>query len=169
MKTKILMKAFALMLPIFLLTACSSSLGIASAAPDLDLRDMNGKTVKLSDYKGKVIILVFSAPWSPQCKEEIPDFIALQKQYGEQGFVLIGVALSPAADVKPFAERMGINYLVLISDSYASSVYGPIRSIPTTFVIDKEFKIAKKYIGFKPKEVFEADIKELLAKEAKGN
>lgn len=164
MKMRLFAKASVLLLSLVLLGACAGPLGIASAAPELNLRDMNGKEVKLSDYKGKVIILDFFATWCPPCKEEIPDFIALQKQYGDQGFVMIGVSLSRASEVKPFAESFGINYIVLIADNNATTAYGPIRSIPTTFVIDKGFKIAKKYIGFRPKEVFEADIKELLAK-----
>lgn len=164
MGKSIITKISALLLPIFILSACSGTLGIASAAPDLNLRDMNGKTVQLSDFKGKVIILDFFATWCPPCKQEIPDFIELQKQYGSQGFVMIGVSLSRPEDVKPFAERLGVNYIILIADSYATNAYGPIRSIPTTYIIDKDFKIAKKYIGFRPKEVFENDIKELLAK-----
>ena len=99
------------------------------------------------------------------CKQEIPDFVELQKQYGDQGFVMIGVSLSRAEEVRPFAERLGINYIVMIADSRAATVYGPIRSIPTTYVIDKDFKIAKKYIGFRPRAVFENDIIELLAKQ----
>lgn len=165
MRNKIFVKALVMLVPVFLLCACSRGYSEApSAAPDISLRDMNGDTVKLSDFKGKVIILDFFATWCPPCKEEIPDFIELQKQYGEQGFVMVGVSLTPAADVKPFAERLRVNYTVLIGDDKSNAAYGPIRSIPTTFVIDKEFNIAKKYIGYRSKETFENDIKELLSR-----
>lgn len=165
MKNKTFAKALILLMPVFLLCACSTGYSEApSKASDVSLRDMDGNAVKLSDFKGKVIILDFFATWCPPCKQEIPDFVELQKQYGEQGFAMVGVSLTPAADVKPFAEKYRINYTVLIGDDKSNAAYGPIRSIPTTFVIDKEFNIVKKYIGYRPKETFEGDIKELLGK-----
>ncbi len=160
----ILTKASVLLLSIFVLSACSGTLGIASAAPDLNLRDMNGNIVQLSDFKGKVIILNFFATWCPPCRQEIPDFVELQRQYGDRGFVMIGVSLSSLEDLRPFAEKLGINYIVLIADRHATTAYGPIRSIPMTYIIGKDFKIAEKYIGSRPKEVFENDIIEQLAK-----
>jgi len=162
MKKKIFFRLLTAVLTVFILSACGRSLGIAMAAPDLNLRDLDGNMVKLSDFKGKVIILDFFATWCPPCKQETPDFIELQRQYGDQGFVMIGVSLSRMGDTQGFARDFGVNYLILIADSYAATVYGPLRSIPTTFIIDKDFKIAKKYIGYRPKEVFENDIRELL-------
>jgi len=125
---------------------------------------MDGGKVQLSDFRGKVIILDFFASWCPPCRQEIPDFIELQKRYAGQGFVMIGVSLTPSKDVRPFAEKLGVNYTILIGDDKADAAYGPIRSIPTTFVIDKEFNIVKKYIGYRSGKVFEDDIKELLNK-----
>ena len=163
MKKCVLFRALTLVVAIFLLGACANNgPRIASAAPDITLRDLNGNTVQLSSLKGKVIVLDFFATWCPPCKEEIPDFIELQRQYGDKGFAMVGVSLSRLEETRRFAEAFGINYPVLIADSYASSVYGPLRSIPTTYIIDRDFKIAKKYIGFRPKEVFEKDILELL-------
>ena len=75
---------------------------------------------------------------------------------------MMGVSLTDLNDTKNFAAKMGVNYPLLIDDGKVSVAYGPIRSIPTTFVIGKDSKIAKVYIGYRPKEVFEADIKELL-------
>jgi cytochrome c biogenesis protein CcmG/thiol:disulfide interchange protein DsbE len=75
---------------------------------------------------------------------------------------MIGIALVDRSAARAFAEKVGINYPVLIDDGNVSAAYGPIRSIPTTFVIDKGGKIAKVYIGYRPKDVFEKDIKELL-------
>ena len=162
MKKKVFFKLLAAVLTVFILSACGRTLGIAMAAPDLSLRDLDGNMVKLSDFKGKVIILDFFATWCPPCKQETPDFIELQRQYGDQGFVMIGVSLSRLEDTRRFAEDFGVNYTMLIADSNATTLYGPIRSIPMTYVIDKDFKIAKKYIGYRPKEVFENDVKELL-------
>jgi peroxiredoxin len=160
MKRRIFLKAFALVLTAFVLSACGRS--VPATAADLNLRDLDGNMVNLSDFKGKVIILDFFATWCPPCKQEIPDFIKLQNEYRDKGFTMIGISLSRMSDMQSFARDFGINYPVLIDDGYAAAVYGPIRSIPTTFIIDQNFKVVKKYIGFKPKEVFEADIKALL-------
>lgn len=157
---KIIVMAFM----VFLLCACSRSgaIEVGEEAPDFSLQDINGNTVSMSDFKGKVVILDFFASWCPPCKEEIPDFIELQNSYGGQGFSVVGASLTDLNDTKNFTGKMGINYPVLIDDGKASSLYGPIRSIPTTFVIGKDSKIAKLYIGYRPKDVFENDIKELL-------
>ena len=131
-------------------------------APDFTLPDINGTSVTLSQYQGKVVILDFFADWCPPCRQEVPDFIALESAYGAKGFAMIGVAVVSKEDAKKFAEEAKINYPVLVDDGKVSETYGPVRSIPTTFVIDKTGKIVKKYIGLKPKETFEADIQALL-------
>ena len=153
-----------LILGIFLLGACSSSgaIEVGKKAVEFTLNDINGNKVSLSNYSGKVVILDFFADWCPPCRQEVPDFIELEKQYGGQGFSMIGIALVDRNAAKTFSDKMGINYPILIDDENVSAAYGPIRSIPTTFVIDKEGKIAKVYIGYRPKDVFEKDIKELL-------
>ena len=149
---------------VFLLSACSQSgaIEIGENAPDFTLTDTAGKAVKLSSFSGKVVILDFFASWCPPCRQEIPDFIALGKEYGTKGFTVIGVALEELGAAKKFAEQTGINYPVLIDDRKVSATYGPVRSIPTTFVIDRDMKVRKLYIGARPKSVFEADVKELL-------
>ena len=153
-----------LMSALFLAAGCSrtSALEIGEEAIDFTLRDVNGNTVNLSDFKGKVIILNFFASWCPPCRQEIPDFIELQKAYGDKGFAMVGVALVDLNEAKSFAGKMGINYPVAVDDDKVSLLYGPVRSIPTTFVIGKDFKIARMYIGYRPKDVFEGDVKALL-------
>jgi peroxiredoxin len=157
-------KVSTFVLALFFLGACSqgSAIEIGEKAPDFSLADINGKAVNLSAFNGKVVILDFFADWCPPCRQEIPDFIELEKSYGDKGFAMIGVALVSAGEAREFAGRMGINYPVLVDDGKASEIYGPIRSIPTTFIIDKGGKIVKIYIGYREKAVFEADIKELL-------
>ncbi|MBN1526558.1 MAG: TlpA family protein disulfide reductase [Candidatus Omnitrophica bacterium] len=153
-----------LMSALFLAGGCSktSALEIGEEAVDFTLRDVNGKTVNLSDFKGKVIILDFFASWCPPCRQEIPDFIDLQKAYGDKGFTMVGVSLVEPGEAKSFADKMGINYPVVVDDNRVSVLYGPMRSIPTTFVIGKDFRIARMYIGYRPKNVFESDVKALL-------
>lgn len=158
------LNVFALIMVLIFSLGCAKvgAIELGKEAPEFKLSDINGKQVSLSDFKGKAIILDFFASWCPPCRQEVPDFIELQKTYGGQGLAIIGVALVSADDAKNFAEEFGINYPVLVDDAKVSSLYGPIRSIPTTFIIDKEGKIIKMYIGFRAKNVFEADIKELL-------
>ena len=165
MRNRILLRTLPLVLVALMLSSCGwTGIRLASAAPDLTLRDIEGNEVQLSSFKGRVIMLNFFATWCPPCKMEVPEFIELQKQYGRQGFTIIAVSLSRLDDTRRFAEIAGINYPVLMADSYATTVYGPIRSIPMTYMIDKDFKIAKKYIGSRSSETFEADILELMKK-----
>lgn len=142
--------------------AKSGAMEQGDAAPDFSLPDLSGTKMTLADFKGKVVILDFFATWCPPCREEIPDFIALQKAYGDKGFAMVGVSLVDRADAAGYAGKVGINYPVLIDDGSASNVYGPIRSIPTTFIIDRNGTIADVYIGYRPKDVFEKRIQELL-------
>lgn len=154
-----------LLIGMLMMTGACTRIGAiepGSSAPDISLKDINGAEVKLSDFKGKVIILDFFATWCPPCREEIPHFIALQNEYAEKGFTMVGVALARPDEAKSFAERVGINYPTLIDDEVASSTYGPIRSIPTTFVIDKDFKIARVFIGYRDKSTFKKAIEDLL-------
>lgn len=133
-------------------------------APDFTLFDIHGSERRLKDFKGKVIILDFWATWCPPCKAEIPHFIELYNEYKNEGLEIIGVALDWNAErvVPQFAEEAGMNYTVLLGNRDVTDLYGGIISIPTTFVIDREGGIRKKYIGYRDKEVFEEDIKELL-------
>jgi peroxiredoxin len=158
------LKILATVVIVFLLGACakSSAIEIGEKAPDFTLQNIDGTSASLSQFKGKVIILDFFASWCPPCRHEIPDFIALQNTYGNKGFAMIGISLVSPQESKDFAAKEGINYPILVDDGKVSSVYGPVRSIPTTFVLDKDMKIVKMYIGGQPKEVFENDIKELL-------
>lgn len=158
-------KAAVLILGLFLLGACSNSgaLEPGGAAPDISIEDVDGAGVSLSAMKGKVIILNFFATWCPPCRMEIPDFIKLQDDYAAEGFTVIGVSNEDPQGVKNFIRTQGINYPVWIDRANrAHNTYGPIRGIPATFIIDKDFKIQKIYVGARPGEVFEKDIKELL-------
>jgi len=133
-------------------------------APEFALLDIDGSINKLSDFKGKVIILDFWATWCPPCRAEIPHFVELYDEYKNKGLEVIGVSLdsNPEKALPPFIEEYDINYTMLVSDRGVTDSYGGVRSIPTTFVIDREGRIRKKYIGYRDKNVFEKDIEELL-------
>jgi len=134
-------------------------------APSFTLQDLNGKTVSLSDFKGKVVVLDFWATWCPPCVKEIPHFIELYEQYKDKGFAIVGISLDREgiSVVKSFVRKYRVNYPILMTDGQVDKAYGGIPSIPTTFVIDSAGNIRQKYVGYREKAVFEADIKKLLA------
>ena len=135
-----------------------------TAAPEWQLNDPDGQPVKLSDFKGKVVILDFWATWCPPCRAEIPGFIALQKQYAAQGLTVVGVSLDTAGAsvVKSFMQHLGMNYPVVIGDEKTAADYGGITAIPTTFVIDRSGKIVTSHQGYASQVVFESEIRPLL-------
>ena len=131
----------------------------AQEAPDFTLVDTEGKEVSLSDYKGKVIILNFWATWCGPCKMEIPSFIELQDKY-EEDLVILGVSMDQGGPraVVPFVKKNGINYPIVYGNGQVVQAYGGIRGIPTTFVIDRDFNIQKKYVGYREHSIFENDV-----------
>lgn len=133
-------------------------------APGWKLTGLDGKTVKLSDFRGKVVILNFWATWCMPCRVEIPHFVELQKQYGDRGLAIIGVSLDEQGPevVKKFVKQIGMNYLVVTGNEKIVAAYGGIEGIPTTFVIDRKGRIVRGYIGYNDKAVFEKEIQSLL-------
>ena len=129
-------------------------------APDWQLNTLDGKRVKLSDFKGKVVILNFWATWCAPCRVEIPGFVMLQKKYGDKGLAVIGVSVDEQGPevVKKFVKRFGMNYPVVMGNEKIAEAYGGIVAIPTTFVIDREGRIAGKHLGYEDKETFEKEI-----------
>jgi thiol-disulfide isomerase/thioredoxin len=139
-------------------------------APDFELISLSGDTIRLSDFKGNVVILDFWATWCGPCRKEIPSFIQLQKTYGDSGVVILGIAISDKEkNVRDYYRKMKMNYPVMMGNSKVVKAYGGITGIPTTFVIDKEGNLYRRYIGYRPRSIFEQDIKYLLAEGEEGN
>ena len=134
------------------------------AAPDFELKDANGHTVHLSDYRGKVVLLDFWATWCGPCKIEIPWFREFERENKDKGFAVIGVAMDEEGweVVKPFAHYMNINYRLVIGDDSIAERFGGIDALPTTFLIDREGKIAAVHVGLSGKSDFENGIRDLL-------
>lgn len=134
------------------------------AAPDFTLKDADGKIVKLSDYKGKVVLLDFWATWCGPCKIEIPWFMDIQRKQKDRGFEVIGVAMDDEGweVVKPFAAKMAINYRLVIGNDTTAQAYGGVDALPTTFLIDRTGRIAAVHVGLASKKDFEDGIEELL-------
>jgi len=129
------------------------------------LKDMNGKEVRLADYKGKVIMLNFWATWCGPCQYEIPMFVKLQEKYRDQGLIFLGVSIDDQAPaLQTYAQRMGMNYPILVGVDHdeLQEAYGPMVGIPTTALIGRDGSICTKYMGAQSLERFERDIKALL-------
>src|SRR5205814_5954417 len=107
------------------------------SAPDFNLSTLDGKAVKLSDYRGKAVLLNFWATWCGPCKIEMPWFVDFQKQYGPQGLQIIGVAMDDSGKdaIDKFAKEMGVNYLILEGKEAVGNDYGGVLGLPTTFFI----------------------------------
>ncbi len=140
----------------------SAAVEMRAPAPGFSLADLSGKPVSLADFKGKVVVLDFWATWCPPCRREIPDFITLQGEYGPRGVQIVGIALDEPEKVHAFARENGMNYPVLLGSDDVSMRYGGIEGIPTTFIIDRSGKIVNRFEGFRPKSVFEQEIKKNL-------
>ncbi len=140
---------------------------VGKTAPDFALTDLSGKTVRLADFKGKVILLDFWATWCAPCREEIPYFVELQKQYAEKGFTLLGASLDEegVAVVKPFAQEFGINYPVVIATTRVSAAYGGLQALPTAFLIGRDGRILQAFVGDQARSGFERAIRLALRRD----
>jgi peroxiredoxin len=140
------------------------------------LKDLNGRDVKLSDYRGKVLLLDFWATWCVPCKVEIPAFVDLYKTYQAKGFEVIGVvAMDEFTKAKPFVQQYGINYTILngVDREDIEDAFGPLFALPTSLIIARDGRICARHVGLPPlkskdasvnavKESFAASIKPLL-------
>jgi thiol-disulfide isomerase/thioredoxin len=145
--------------------AAADALAVGRPAPlQFTMKDMNGIDVKLSSFKGKVILLNFWATWCPPCREEIPALIELQQQYGDQ-LVILGVSIDDTqAKLKPYATEMHMNYPVLVGKDRqdVQDAYGPLFGIPVSVFVDRDGRIWKRHSGAATKDQFEREIKALL-------
>lgn len=143
-------------------TASSSNGG--KVAPDFALKDSTGTTVKLSDFRGKVVLLNFWATWCEPCKVEIPWFISFQQKYKNRDFAVLGVSMDDDGwdSVKPYLAQSKINYQVVVGNDDISKLFGELDALPTTFVIDRDGHIASSHIGLVSKMTYEEEIAKAL-------
>ena len=138
---------------------------VGKAAPDFTLKTLDGKTLKLSDLRGKAVVLNFWATWCPPCKVELPWFVDLQKQYGGQGLQIVGISEDEGGKdkVAAFVKEMGVNYTIAVDDSSVSEKYGDVEDLPTTFYIDRNGKIVEFAMGLVDRSEIEEKLKTALA------
>jgi peroxiredoxin len=170
-----LLRTFALLLTLAGVAAAADSSAVRAVvhpakerkpAADFALTDASGKTVKLQDYRGKVVLLDFWATWCTGCKKEIPWFAEFEKAYGAKGLAVVGVSMDEGGwkVLKPFLAETHVPYQILLGDDAMAQRYG-IETMPDTFLIDQEGKVAAAYLGgLVDRDNVEANIKALLSK-----
>lgn len=133
--------------------------GKPKPAPSFVVKDIDGKEMKLSDFKGKIVILNFWATWCRPCLAEIPDFVVLQKKYPKDVAIIgLSVDFNNDAGVKRFIRELKINYPIAIAPQEVMRSYGGVNAIPSTFVLDRDLNIRQHFLGFRSKDVFEAQV-----------
>jgi thiol-disulfide isomerase/thioredoxin len=139
-------------------------LALATMAPDFSLESLEGKNMRLSDLRGKAVLLNFWATWCGPCKIEMPWFVDLQNQYGSQGLQVVGVAMDDASkeDIAKFAKDMGVNYPILIGKEAVGDAYGGVPALPESFFIGRDGKVVDKIIGLRSKSDIEDAIRKAL-------
>jgi thiol-disulfide isomerase/thioredoxin len=157
-----------------LLSGCKSKtpaakLAPSKGAPDFVLENIRGGKTNSADLKGKVTVVDFWATWCDPCKAEVPHFNKLYKDYQGKNVEVVGIAIeSPYKDIVPTMKDVGINYPVLVGNDNVVDGFGGVIGYPTTYVVTKDWKIYKKYMGAlaDKEERLRKDIEKLLAEES---
>ncbi|MBZ5687040.1 MAG: TlpA family protein disulfide reductase [Acidobacteriia bacterium] len=132
-------------------------------APDFTLPLIDGGQLRLSSYRGKVVLLDFWATWCVPCRDETPHFVELQQKYGGQGLQIVGVSMDDSPDpVRTFYQQFHMNYPVVMGTADVGGAYGGVLGLPIAFLIDREGRIYAKHIGATDAAVFDKDITTLL-------
>ncbi|HVJ08667.1 MAG TPA: TlpA disulfide reductase family protein [Acidisarcina sp.] len=132
-------------------------------APDFSLPDLKGRPIRLSSFRGKVVILDYWATWCAPCKVETPHLIELQKKYGADGLQIIGISMDDGPEpVRTFAKQQAINYPIAMGSAKVAEAYGGVLGLPVAFLIDRQGRIQKKLAGSAAMPSLEGDVQRLL-------
>jgi peroxiredoxin len=143
-------------------TATAQNTAAAEPAPDVELKALDGKPMKVSDLRGQVVLLNFWATWCVPCRSEIPSLSAMQRDLGGRGFKVLGVTTEDSAElVREYQKDIKQDYTVAIGDAAVANKYA-VGVLPTTFIIDRQGRVRHKIIGEKSRAQFEALITPLL-------
>jgi len=146
--------------------AAMAALPVIGPAPEWKLKDVDGHEVSSAQFKGKVVVLDFWATWCGPCRLEIPGYVEMQKKYGADGLVVIGVSVdqdkAASETVKSFVAKFGINYQIVMASEDVVTAFGGVDAIPTTFIIDRAGKIRDRKTGAEPSEEYEKKVLAVL-------
>jgi thiol-disulfide isomerase/thioredoxin len=150
---------------LLIVSSFSGRAGAAITMPEFSLPSaVDGKIIKSKSFEGKAMLITFFATWCPPCRQEIPTLIQVHKEYGPQGFAVIGLSVDEggAKLVAKLVEQQKINYPVLMANRATAKDFGGVAGIPTSFLVNKKGHVVKKYPGFVPHALLERDIKAVL-------
>jgi thiol-disulfide isomerase/thioredoxin len=129
-------------------------------------KDINGKDVRLSQYKGQVVLVNFWATWCVPCRREIPSLMALYRDYKDRGFVVLGVSVDKEVRlIKPYARAMKMNYPVLIGAGHDqfNEAFGPFIGFPTSVILERDGTVCVRHIGLPSRSLLEKQVDALLS------
>jgi thiol-disulfide isomerase/thioredoxin len=140
-------------------------------APSVVLKDLQGRNVRLADFKGKVVLLNFWATWCPPCRAEIPDLVKWQRRYRWQGLQVIGVTYPPTnrREVRTFVRHMKMNYPVWLGSKATKALFDPGETLPFSVVIDREGNVRATIEGILLPEEFDEKVRPLLGQSSREN
>jgi peroxiredoxin len=144
--------------------------GQQATNPQLTLKDINGSTVRLRDYRGKVVLINFWATWCPPCRAEMPDLVKLQREHAKQGLQIIGITYPPETKtrVRRFASSIKVNYPIILGTRQIRARFSSEETLPLTVVIDRDGKVKEIISGILLREEFDEKIKPLLMMNTEG-
>lgn len=154
-------------------TRAGKSLGVTApgtdqprkVAPDFELKSLDGRSLKLSDFRGHAVLLNFWATYCAPCRVEMPWLVDLYKQYHDQGLEIIGVSMDDDGEqqqIADFVREINVNYPILLGNHTVGDAYGGTQLLPKTLFIDRDGKISSSIIGMKSKSELESAVKTLL-------
>jgi peroxiredoxin len=135
-------------------------------APDFTLKTLDGSTLKLSDLRGKAVLLNFWATWCAPCKIETPWIVDLQNRYAAQGLQVVGVSMDDESDteeIKKFVQEMHMTYPILRGTEDVGSAYGGLEFLPTTYFVGRDGNVTGRILGLKGRSDMEENVKKALA------
>lgn len=133
-------------------------------APPFVVKSIEGQTVRLVQLRGRPVILDFWATWCVPCRASLPDLNAMQERFAPRGLVVVGLSVDDgdAQQVRRFAKRMNLRFPVAMADERVMDQYGPIRSIPTTFFINRSGQVVRRVVGYVDSETLQEYVQEIL-------
>jgi len=149
----------------FLLVGGMGTVGAAVPMPQFTLSSVvDGETVDSASFKDQVLLVTFFATWCPPCRQEIPDLKLLQDEFGPQGFSVLALSVDEGGPsiVAPLVKQQKINYPVVMATPAVANKFGGVNVLPTSFLINRQGHVVKKYMGFTPHALLKRDIEAVM-------
>ena len=136
----------------------------ARQAPSFSVKTLDGKPLRLADLRKRPVIVDFWATWCGPCRASMPHLSTMQTRYEKQGLTVIGLSVDENGPqgVRRFASKLGVKFPLAMANDDVLDAYGPIRSIPTTFFINRNGDIVRRVVGYIDGETMEGYVREIL-------